>query len=148
MLGHYVPLACVRYERGKERKMKVRTVLWGVVALSLTLSPSAHAGEQRDSRIVALCTGAKLYGVTVKFHSGVAADERAAIYGSHRQQLGRIIPQLNLHAGRALGGKTAEDVMNRYKPLVELVEMGILTTHEKNGVSEETKEVLLGERRR
>lgn len=102
--------------------MKGRTALWGVVALSLTLAPAAHARKRGESRTVALCTGVKLTRVIVKFRPGVAAKEWGALRRSHRQQFGRIIPQLNLHAGRALSGQTAEDVINRYKPLVELVE--------------------------
>ncbi len=115
MLGHYAPLACVRDEKGKETEMKRRAALWGVVALSLALSSSAHAGKRRESRVVTLCAGVRPTSVIIKFRPGVAANEQAAIFRSHRQPLDRVIPQLDVRAVRAPRGKTAEVVMGTHK---------------------------------
>lgn len=102
----------MRDEKGKEREMKRRAALWGVVALSLALSSSAHAGKRRESRVVTLCAGVRPTSVIIKFRLGVAANEQAAIFRSHRQPLDRVIPQLDVRAPR---GKTAEEVMGTHK---------------------------------
>lgn len=104
--------------------MKRRAALWGVVVLSIALTPWAHAGEKQRSHLGSLGTDGKPTRVIIKFRPGVAANERAALHRSHGHQLDRVIPQLDLHAIRVPRGKTAEDVMSRYKnhPLVEFVE--------------------------
>ncbi len=104
--------------------MKRRAALWGVVVLSVALTPSAHAGKKQRSHQGSLGTNAKPTRVIIKFRPGAAANERAALHRSHGHQLDRIIPQLDLHAVRVPRGKTAQDVMDRYKnhPLVEFVE--------------------------
>src|SRR3990172_5388066 len=62
--------------------------------------------------------------VVVKFRPGTPVNERAALHRANRHVVDRTIPQLDLHAVRIPRGKTAEQVIARYKdhPQVEFAE--------------------------
>jgi len=62
--------------------------------------------------------------VVVKFRTGTPANERAALHRANNHVVYKTIPQLDVHAVRIPRGKTAEQVIARYKnhPLVEYAE--------------------------